>query len=185
MNSLAVGDNAVLRIQLNGTSAGGSGLTLGGLNGGSTVRGLVINRFGSDFYDAGVFLDSGSNVVSGNFIGTDPTGQSALPNLSGVRVATGANSLVGGVVPAARNVIAGNNGQANTAIEPRFGSGQPAPTGTLIRGNYIGTNAAGTVAVETGPFPTRGVVVTLGTGSVIGGTDADDGPSMAMWERAT
>src|SRR6476620_6411024 len=47
MNTLATGDNAVLLIELNGTTAGGAsaGLTIGAGNG-SKVQGLVINRFG-------------------------------------------------------------------------------------------------------------------------------------------
>jgi hypothetical protein len=171
-NTLAVGDNAALLIELNGTSASGSGLTLGGLNGGSTVRGLVINRFGSDFYDGGIFLDSGNNIVEGNFIGTDATGNSELGNFCGVRVATGANNLIGGTVPAARNILSGNNFQeGNVIIEPRFGSTAPTPSGTLIRGNYIGTNAAGTAAVHPQASARAGVVVIVGAGTVIGGTD--------------
>lgn len=176
-NSLAVGDNAVLLIQLKGSSAAASGLVLAGTNGGSTVRGLVINQFtGSDFYDAAIFINSGNNVVEGNFIGTDATGTNPLPNICGVRVATGANNLVGGTLPAARNIISGNNNQfANVAIEPRFGSGVSAPTGTLVRGNYIGTDASGTAALDAGSFPAAGVRVTSGSGTIIGGADADDG----------
>lgn len=174
-NTLAVGHNGVLLIELKGSSAAGSGLVLGGANGGSTVRGLVINGFnGGDFYDAGIFINSGNNVVEGNFIGTNASGASALPNICGIRVATGANNLIGGTVPAARNIISGNNSRiANIAIEPRFGSGVTAPTGTITRGNYIGTNAAGTSAVD--PNPAAGVRVTVGSGTLIGGSDADDG----------
>jgi hypothetical protein len=171
-NTLAVGDNAVLLIELNGTSVSGSGLILGGPDGGSTIRGLVINRFVGDFYDSGIFLDSGNNVVAGNFIGTDPTGNSELGNYSGARVATGVNNLIGGSVPAARNIISGNNAQeGNLIIEPRFGSAEPTPSGTLIRGNYIGTNAAGTAAVHPQAGARPGVVVIVGAGTVIGGTD--------------
>ena len=177
MNTLAVGHNGVLLIELKGSSAAASGLVLGGTSGGSTVRGLVINQFtGSDFYDAAIFVSSSNNVVEGNFIGTNATGTSPLPNICGVRVATGANNLIGGTAPAARNVISGNNSQiANVAIEPRFGSGVSAATGTLIRGNYIGPNAAGSAALDLGNFPAAGVRVTTGSGTVIGGADADDG----------
>ena len=81
------------------------------------------------------------------------------------------NNLIGGTNPAARNVISGNSGQvANIAIEPRFGSGLPVPIGTLIRGNYIGTNAAGTAAADIGSFLASGVRVTSGSGTVIGGS---------------
>jgi len=70
-NTLVVGDDAVLRIELDGTSvgSGGAGFYLSG--GHSTLRGLVLNRWSA----AAVRLDQGGNdVVEGNFIGTDPTG---------------------------------------------------------------------------------------------------------------
>ena len=40
--------------------------------GNSTIRGLAINRFGA----AGIHLQApgGTNLILGNFIGTDPTG---------------------------------------------------------------------------------------------------------------
>jgi hypothetical protein len=172
-NTVAVGDNAVLLIELNGTSAGSSGLTITG--GGSTIRGLVINRFGSQFTDSGIFLQSDNNVIAGNFIGIDPAGSVELGNFSGVRVATGANNLIGGTTPAARNVISGNGATqfslGNVLVNKIFLSKDLAPAGTIIRGNYIGTNAAGTAAFG----KNMGVVVLDSRGTIIGGSDADDG----------
>ncbi len=181
-NTFAIGNNAVLQIELNGTSAQSSGLTLVGTgpnSPGSTIRGLVINRFRGDFYNAGIFIRSDNNVVAGNFIGTDPTGNTPLGNNTGVRVGTGANNLIGGTTPAARNLISGHaqGGNAgNITVENSFGATAPPPTGTAIRGNYIGTNAAGTAALITqGIGNSPGVVVLVGTGTIIGGSDADDG----------
>ena len=107
VNTLAVGDNAVLLIQLTGSSLV-NGLVITG--GSSTIRGLVINGFGgASFTDAGITLRSDNNVVEGCFIGVDPTGTTEHPNFSaGAFVATGANNLIGGTTPAARNVISGN-----------------------------------------------------------------------------
>src|SRR5262249_25898803 len=50
LNNSATSDDAVLLIELNGTSAGTAvnGLTLGTGSGGSTIKGLVINRFQAD-----------------------------------------------------------------------------------------------------------------------------------------
>ena len=68
---------------------------------------------------AGVFLDAtgfgpaSSNVVEGNFIGTDATGRAALGNPGdGVDIAASGNT-VGGTVAGARNVISANGSPAD------------------------------------------------------------------------
>ncbi len=185
-NTLAVGDNAVLLIELNGTSANGTGLSLGGASGGSTISGLVINRFVNAFEDAAIRVVSGNNEVTGCFIGVDPTGNTKLANGGGVRLVTGANNRIGGTTPAARNIVSGNNPSTNSAggssnIAVTYDGAYPPalalPTGTIIRGNYIGTNAAGTVSIsDPSAFgATDGILISGGTGTIIGGTDADDG----------
>lgn len=185
-NTLAVGTNAVLLIELNGSSTSSSGLRLGGLNGGSTIRGLVINRFVGDFTDAGIRVISGNNVIAGCFIGVDPTGTTKLANGNGVRFVTGANNLLGGMTPAARNVLSGNNPSTNSAggssnvsiaFDGAYPPSVPVPAGTMIRGNYIGTDAAGSTAIsDASAFgATDGVLIAGGTGTIIGGADADDG----------
>ena len=98
-------------------------------NGGTTIRGLVINRF--DF--AGVSLSGDSNSVQGNYLGTDPTGSLARGN-ERFGVIVGNSSLIGGTSAAARNVISANG---ETGI---FLSG----ASNVIQGNYIGTDASGT-----------------------------------------
>jgi hypothetical protein len=140
-NDLAVGDDAVLLIELDGSLAGPSsyGLELGAGN--STVRGLDINRFGS----FGVFLDdSGSahSTIQGSFIGTDPTGEQALGNGAGVAFYNSNSGLVGtdgdGINDLAeRNIISGNLGD---------GIGISASS-CVVAGNYIGTDAKGTMAL--------------------------------------
>jgi hypothetical protein len=179
-NTLTVGDNAVLRIQLTGSSSV-NGLVITGGN--STIRGLVINGFGGvSFTDAGITLHSDNNVVEGCFIGVDPTGTMEHPNVfsGGVFVNTGADNLIGGTTPGARNLISGNTqasvATGNVTIQQIFGSGDPPPVGTLVRGNYIGTDASGTVAIHPEAFQnTVGVAVRFGTDTIIGGADADDG----------
>src|SRR5262249_10213709 len=84
-NALAVGDDAVLLGQLDGSQATESyfehgfwlatGLTFSAP--GSTVRGLVISRF-----DTGINGGAGT-TIEGNFIGTDPTGTRPLGNYRG------------------------------------------------------------------------------------------------------
>ena len=70
-NPLASGSNAVLKIELDGTNAGASADGLHITAGGSTIKGLVINRFGANGIEMST---NGGNTIEGNFIGTDVTG---------------------------------------------------------------------------------------------------------------
>jgi hypothetical protein len=83
-----------------------------------------------------------SNVVSGNYIGTDLAGSSPVPNAyAGVEILSGARfNTVGGDTAGERNVISGND----TSGVGLSGSGT---TGNIITGNYIGTTASGASAM--------------------------------------
>ena len=115
----------MLLIELNGSGAGGgvlkvgiAGLTLGAGSGGSTIQGLVINRFSGD----GILVQSDGNTIAGNFIGTNPAGTMGgtgfgnantafdlvTPFRAGVYVDNADNNVIGGTTPASRNVISGN-----------------------------------------------------------------------------
>ena len=118
LNTLTSGDNAVINIVLNGASAGtASGLVFSGTGAsGSLVEGLDINGFAL----AGIVTDAGANDVSiaGNFIGTDPSGMTALPNIGqGILISTADNSI-GGPAPASANVISGNAGSGVIFTRP-------------------------------------------------------------------
>lgn len=156
-NSQPDSDNAVLLIEINGTSAGATAcLRITG--GSSTVRGLVINRCGGQ----GIQLTVGGNLVNGNFIGTDPTGTIKRANASsGIDISSSPNNTIGGVTPSARNLISGNNASGvviNGATS----------TGNVVSGNFIGTNAAGTAALGNA----QGVTIAGGASNTIGGTVA-------------
>src|SRR5262249_55041359 len=92
---------------------------------------------------SGVFMltsDTTGNLIQGNLIGTDPTGNVAVPNGAGFSIQSGtSNTTIGGLVPQARNVISGNS---SDGIDILSGT-----TGTLVQGNFIGTNASGTAAL--------------------------------------
>ncbi len=167
-NTLAIGSDAVLLIEIDGLGdANGTGITLGG--GDSTLRGLVINRF-----TTGVIADSDRNVIAGNFVGTDAAGVADLGNLlNGIVIVSGAGNLVGGASAAARNVVSGN--VENNIVVGGFDTNfTPSPARTIIQGNYVGTNAAGTSRVESGggQIGGDGILLTSGDGTVIGGASA-------------
>jgi hypothetical protein len=165
VNTLATGDNAVLLIELNGAGAGAGadGLRLNA--NGSTVRGLVINRFN----DIGIVLNgTDNNLISGNFIGTDPTGLVDLGNGdTGIEMesANADHNLIGGTTPAARNIISANN---NSGIEFEGSS-----TGNIVQGNFIGLAADGTTAL--GNFGYGVLFDSATSGTLVGGDDATDG----------
>jgi hypothetical protein len=119
-NSLAVGSNAVLLIELNGaaTATGANGLTLNAA--GITIRGLVINRFA----DYGIQVSATGAVIQGNFIGTNAAGTAGLGNNNdspngfggGIGLYVG-GATIGGTAPADRNLVSGNSAQCVRGIE--------------------------------------------------------------------
>jgi hypothetical protein len=158
-NTLAQGDNAVLTIELNGAGAGASanGLLISASD--TTVRGLVINRFalaGIELSGAGATNDN----IAGNFIGTTAVGTAARGDGTGVLLDSGASgNVVGGTSPAARNLISGNTANGISVAT--------AATANSIQGNYIGTDATGTVAL-----PNRNGILIDATNTMVGGPGA-------------
>lgn len=130
------------------------GVVMRGAN--SSVRGVVVNDFNSNGI---AILGPGAtgNVIAGSYIGTDPSGSSSVPNaLAGVILADGAHgNTVGGTTPAARNVISGNSSYGVYISDP-------GTDANLIRGNFIGTNGAGTAAL---PNAFSGVILVDGAQS--------------------
>ena len=132
-----------------GGPLGGTDNVIGGT--GATDRNLIS---GNNTW--GLELRSGGNRVQGNFIGTDVTGQFALPNrLSGIRVSPGNSGLVGtniiggtmsttpgGACTGGCNVISGNDAEGIN-INNLVG----AAVFNRIEGNAIGTDVAGNGAL--------------------------------------
>ena len=144
-NTRAIGTDAVLLIELDGSRAGSTANALTITAGNSTVQGLVINRFAC----GGITMrTNGSNVIAGNYIGTDATGTVALGNLApdygyagvAIRSGSGFNRIGtdgdGWGNAGERNVISGN--QREGIIIWDSGSHH-----NVVAGNYIGTDASG------------------------------------------
>lgn len=139
-NTLDVGNDAVLRIQIDGSKApnGPYGLVLKSSN--VTVKGLAISNFSGNS-SPGIQVLGDNCDIKGNFIGTDARGEGSQPNGIGIDD-SGNNTEIGGTTAADRNLISGNKGIGVSADG----------TATQIFGNYIGTNAAGTQAVANGSW---------------------------------
>lgn len=156
-NPVSAGLNAVLLIEINGQNAGSNvdGLRL--LNGGSTIRGLAINRFTDD--GIAIVGNSDGNTIQGCYLGTNAAGDTDLGN-SDAGIAfdialvtqTPQNTLIGGTNPADRNLISGNNG-----VGIRLHSSL-----NTVQGNIIGLAANGVDALGNGASTSTGNGVTIG-----------------------
>ena len=164
-NTLTTGDNAVLLIELNGAGAGGgaNGLTLAAGSDGSTIKGLVIDQFAADGI---AIVGASNNVITGNFIGVDPTGTAARGNLVGIDLRSGSsNNRIGGTTGAERNIISSNSVDG---IQIRGAS-----SNNVVQGNYIGLDVTGTLDLGN---TNQGVAIfTAATNNTVGGTAAGAG----------
>ena len=159
------GFSSVPIIELDGSLAGSTADGLRLQTGGSTIKGLVINRFAK----YGLVLDgSGTtgNVVQGNFIGTNAIGTAALANgTGGVLIAGGAsNNIVGGTTSSDRNLISGNNGPGVTITGA-------ATSNNKVLGNYIGTTVPGGAGLGN----SIGVSIDSAANTAIGSTVSNSG----------
>jgi hypothetical protein len=154
-NSLIIGDNAVLKIQLNlqASAALDWGLRVDGNN--TTIRGLVVNDPSATSTSGtyGFYITGTSDLLTGNFIGTDPTGTQMVGGFVGINTSGESALVIGGTTPAARNIISGN----------AYGISDGYSTTTQIEGNYVGTDVTGTKALGN---TTLGII----SGGTIGGT---------------
>lgn len=153
------GLNTVLQIELAGNNAGGGaiGLRLAAGSGGSTIRGLAINRFAAQ----GIQIDTSGNTIAGNFIGTNAAGTAALANAdNGVIIFSGSNNVIGGTASADRNLLSGNEDNGVALVFA-------AANGNIIQGNLLGTDLTGTQDVGNAFM---GIYSFQAVNTVIGGT---------------
>lgn len=161
--------DGTLLIELNGEVANGRSIELDADN--STLKGLVINRFSS----TAVLLGADNLQVFGNYIGTDPTGLLARPNImNGINGGTDGftdpdNAHIGGVDPAERNIISANEG---SGITPNVGQ-----DGWIVYGNYIGMAADGMTPLgnSVANFGPGGMSIDNCDGTIVGGPQAGAG----------
>jgi trimeric autotransporter adhesin len=187
------GQPAIIAINGGGIS---NGLNLASGPGGSDILGLEIldfsgagilaqtanNTIGATTAGAGNILgsDTGagisisgasatSNVVLGNFIGTDSAGDNLADGV-GVFVGSGSN-VIGGTVSGSANVI-GFNSSAGVSI---------LGASNVVEGNFIGTNSSNTAlhwgntlgVVITGASANNNTIGGIGAGNVIAFNNSD------------
>jgi hypothetical protein len=155
-NTLARGNDALLRVRIDGADAGiGAAAGLSLASAGSRIRGLELVAF----IGGGVWMLPGTsnNVVEGCLITHHAD--------SGIVIDDSAGNLVGGTAPSARNVIS-----ANLAHGIRI-SGSGASE-NRIQGNFIGTDFSGTSSWSNA---ISGVQISLASSNVIGGAASGAG----------
>jgi Right handed beta helix region len=130
------------------------------------------NLIGSPSGGRGIEIGDGANTgytIQGNLIGINAAGTAALPTAGGfgisLRVIT--NSTIGGLTPAAGNVISGTG--VGIAIGNSYGTGSVATI--TIQGNLIGTDVTGTKVIGN----TQDGIDAYALSSSIGGTAAGAG----------
>lgn len=139
--------NGASRNTIGGTTAAARNIISGNAFSGITITGAGTSR----------------NLVEGNLIGTDAAARKALGNVNnGIVIDRGAtNNTIGGTTAGARNVIAGN-GRDGIRIS------DSGTSGSLVVGNFLGTNGSGTAAIGNGA---SGVQIAAGaSNNTIGGT---------------
>ena len=153
----------IINFAATATGSGGNGITIETSN--NTIGGLASgqgNILGSDGAD-GILIPEltaasdpeNNNLIIGNFIGTDATGEVALGNSgTGVDIFS-SNNTIGGPSGAARNLISGNGLDGIDLTNA-------AATGNVVQGNLIGTDATGGSKLGNAR---HGVAITMVTGS--------------------
>ena len=159
------GYTAAPLVELNGAGIGGQAFGLELAASGSTIRGLAIANFAPGDGGHGVLVNAGAGgaLIQANYIGL-PAGGTPLSNATvAFGVVAMAPTIIGGYLPAGRNVIAGATTSGIT-----LGNG-----GSIVVGNYIGTTADGSAAAlsnatGTGIDITQGATYTIDSNVVSG-----------------
>ena len=144
---------------------GGAGVFIQGGASHNTVGGTTAAArnviSGNNSETSGVAIDSPSNLVEGNDIGTDSTGKDAVGNGEGVFLGPGATgNTIGGTTAAARNIISANNS---------YGVQIYNTSNNVVEGDFIGTDESGTLPLGNNEYG-YGVYIYGSTGNTIGGT---------------
>jgi hypothetical protein len=135
---------------------------------GNTVTGNVIAGSAA----AAIRIKANDNVVQGNRIGTTAAGDAALGNaFDGIIVDQGAmGNTIGGTTAGAANVLSGNHGSGIIIAG--------ASAGNTVQGNFIGTDATGTMPL--GNDEDGVTIVGMATDNTIGGTAPGAGNVIAF-----
>jgi uncharacterized repeat protein (TIGR01451 family) len=164
-------------VELNAALAGAiRALDLVANSSGSTIRGLAVNR--SPGPAINILAGSSSNVIAGNYLGTDVSDTLPKGNAVGVFVES-TNNRIGDTMAAEQNIVSGN------AVD-KIQITDAGATNNVVQGNYVGLDVSGTIDVGntgTGVAIYGGAVdsavggIVPGAGNVISGNNIGIGVS--------
>jgi parallel beta-helix repeat protein len=142
-----------IRNSASANTIGGTFTAAANLISGNTVDGIILNG-------------ATNNLIEGNFIGTNAAGTTAVANGNdGVDDNNANSNTIGGTLSGARNLISGNTQDGVHVV---------GSNSSVVLGNFIGTDTAGTTALPN--HGTAGVEVNGGSmQNVVGGTVAGAG----------
>lgn len=144
------------------------------LSGGQTIENNII----SGNKESGLYLESSYNFVKGNLIGTNISGNKAIPNKNGIYLYNCEKNAIGGPSSSESNLISGNlqyglwldNAYSNTIFGNRIGTDisldislSNGLDGILVNGseNIIGSNESVSANIIAN-HPNSGISVVLG-----------------------
>jgi len=113
------------------------------------------------------------NIIKGNYIGLASNGTSAITSSTqddGIALSDAPNTTIGGTAAGERNIIS-----ANSTSGAGITITGAASTGTIIKGNYIGTDAAGTSSIPSGAQKYGIELTGTAPATTIGGIAAGEG----------
>ena len=175
--------NAIIQGNLIGVSAdgmspisnNGSGIFINGGSGGNLIGGpgaedgnVISGNLGHGIQ----MINTPSNTIQGNLIGTNASGDAAIANARNgiyVTAASSTNTIIGGTEQGEGNLISGNGWNG---IEVAFFN-----TGAMIQGNTIGADITGDLGI---PNTLNGVKLLDTTDNLLGGAQVAAGNQIAF-----
>ncbi len=156
--------------RLDGLPATREAISIGSYSGSvdaNIIRGNVIGSHGTGIYLYANTIPSNNTHVVGNKIGVGADGTSVISNGWGIHLVGTADNTIGGTAAADRNVVSANT-IYNIAVDANS-------VRNLIRGNYIGTDAAGLHAAVLATSAVPGIMISGSDETEIGGTEPGSG----------
>lgn len=137
----------------------------------ASARNIISGNDGGGINIGGGLQSASDSRIQGNYIGPDVSGSVVLGNglfTSGITLTSAPRTIIGGVTTATRNVISGNSNCGISVLSEA--------DDTVIAGNYVGTDAKGSLDMGNGLC---GILIDDSADVVIGGTVTGAGNRIA------